>query len=318
MIYFRKRDMFNNTGCFFLLFIIYTFYQSPGYAKGKENIPTAKYIAGDLQVSESVPVLNKNLQWHRMFTDIPGDYYQLFEKTFRIEELPDLFKVSLLTSSFLLIDQSGWKYQRSLFNKYKFDRNISGIAIGMGNGEYQLLTSALFASAGLIFQDKTALKTGSNIAEAVLSTGLLVQVLKRITGRESPYASSEAGGDWLFMPSIKEYQKDQPKYYSFPSGHLSTATAVVTVIANNYPDLKWIKPVGYSLLGLLGFSLVNEGMHWYSDFPVAFFIGYTLGNIIAPEQKTAPQPSGNLFKSHLTLTPVYFDNSLYLNASLTF
>lgn len=252
-----------------------------------------------------------------MFTNVPSDYYHLLKNTFSLKKIPDLFAVSLLTSSLLLIDQSGWKFQRSLFNKVKFDRDLSGIAIGMGNGKYQFMTSALFASAGIIFHDERALKTGSNIAEAVLSTGLLVQVLKRITGRESPYASSEAGGDWLFMPSIKEYQKNQPKYYSFPSGHLSTATAVVTVIANNYPDLKWIKPVGYSLLGILSLSLVNEGMHWYSDFPLAFLLGYSLGNIISPVENNIRQPSEQS-GTHLYVSPSYVNNRISLNAVFSF
>ncbi|MFZ0453068.1 MAG: phosphatase PAP2 family protein [Ignavibacteriaceae bacterium] len=310
--------MYNKANCFILLVTIYILYQSPAYTKEKSSItPETKYIAGDSLYNESILIQKKDLRWHQMLTDVPRDYYQLLKKTFSFKRLPDLFNISLITSSLLLIDQSGWKYQRSLFNKAKFDRNFSGIAIGMGNGEYQFLTSALFASAGIIFHDKTALKTGSNIAEAVLSTGLLVQMLKRITGRESPYASSEAGGDWLFMPSIKEYQKNQPKYYSFPSGHLSTATAVVTVIANNYPDLKWIKPVGYSLLGLLSFSLVNEGMHWYSDFPLAFCIGYSLGNIIAPPENSASH-SMNTPNSHLFIAPSYSSNKISLNAVLSF
>ncbi len=119
------------------------------------------------------------------------------------------------------------------------------------------------------------------------------------------------------MPSIKEYQKNQPKYYSFPSGHLSTATAVVTVIANNYPDIKWIKPLGYSLLGILGFSLVNEGMHWYSDFPLAFLLGYSLGNIIAPVHNSVDK-SPEQSKTHLTLSPSYNDNKIFLNAVFSF
>ncbi len=307
--------MFKQNNCSILIIIISISCLSICYGKNHRNLSGVKYLIGD---SLYKPVQNEQaINWNRMFTNVPDDYYQLLKNTFNIKKLPVLFKVSLLTSSLLVIDQTGWKYQRSLFNRSKFDRNLSGIAIGMGNGGYQFLTSALFASAGIIFHDKTALKTGSNIAEAVLSTGLLVQILKRITGRESPYASSEAGGDWLFMPSVKEYQKNQPKYYSFPSGHLSTATAVVTVIANNYPNIKWIKPVGYSLLGLLSFSLINEGMHWYSDLPVAFFLGYSLGNIISPPSSTT---NSNISSdnSRLLIAPSYTDNKIALNAVFNF
>jgi membrane-associated phospholipid phosphatase len=295
------------------------FYQSRILGKNiKTDHSNSKYLAEDsLNIKSNESYKEPEVNWHQMLTNIPGDYYHFFKNTLDTKELPSLFAVSLLTGSLLAIDQGGWKYQQKIFKKVKFDRDISGAAITMGDGKYQLLSSALFASAGIIFNDKTALRTGSNIAEAVISTGLLVQVLKRITGRESPYASSESGGDWLFMPSIKEYQKNQPKYYSFPSGHLSTATAVVTVIANNYPNDKWIKPVGYSLLGILSFSLVNEGMHWYSDFPLAFLLGYTMGNIIAPAENNVNK-SQQQSNTHLILSPSYSDNKIVLNAVYSF
>ena len=310
--------MHNKAACLILLAVISVSYQSNVSAKNnKSNFQNKKYLISDTLYNESGLTRKADVNWHKMITNVPDDYYQFFKNTFSFKKLSGLLEVSMLTSSLLLVDQSGWNYQRSLFNKVKFDRNLSDAAISIGNGKYQFMTSALFASAGIIFHDERALKTGSDIAEAVLSTGLFVQVLKRITGRESPYASSESGGDWLFMPSIKEYQKNQPKYYSFPSGHLSTATAVVTVIANNYPDLKWIKPVGYSLLGILGFSLVNEGMHWYSDFPLAFLLGYSLGNIIAPAENKIQQSSEQA-KSHFIISPFYANNRISLNAVFSF
>lgn len=259
---------------------------------------------------------NNDFKWYKMITGLPSDYYNIFEKTFSEKDLTNILEISILTGALATADQSGWKYQRQLFNKSIIDRNFSNIAVDMGNGGYQFLTSAVFFSAGILFHNQKAIKTGSNIAEAVLSTGLLVQLLKRVTGRESPYAQSESGGEWHFMPSIKEYQKNQPKYYSFPSGHLSTATAVVTVIANNYPNVKWIKPVGYSLLGVLSFSLINKGMHWYSDLPVAFFLGYTFGNIISPlkERKHSNKING----PRLILAPSYINNGIALNAVCNF
>jgi hypothetical protein len=188
------------------------------------------------------------------------------------------------------IGKHGSKYQspaelnNSLVKKYQSVSKLTDLSVKMGDGKYQFLSAALFAVPGLVFRDETAIRTGSNIVEAVISSGLFVQLLKRASGRQSPSASTENGGDWDPFPSIKQYQKNQPAFYSFPSGHLTTTTAIFTVIANNYPDEKWIKPVSYPLLGLLGFSLVGKGMHWYSDLPLAYFLGYSFGNIIAPER----------------------------------
>jgi len=232
---------------------------------------------------------NVNTKWYQMFSNIPSDYLSFFKQSFTVKKIPTLLTIGALTGSLMLVDQQGWKAENKMFRKSLIDHRIADIAVNMGNGRYQFLSAAAFAIPGLIFHDQRAVKTGSNIVEAILSTGILVQVLKRITGRQSPSASTENGGDWDPFPSIRQYQKDQPAFYSFPSGHLSTATAILTVIANNYPEEKWIKPIGYPLLGLLGASLVSKGMHWYSDLPLAFFLGYSFGNIIAPEKNLAPQ-----------------------------
>jgi membrane-associated phospholipid phosphatase len=259
----------------------------------------------------------EQITWHQMFTHLPVDYKNFFQNSFNLKEIPAFLTVGALTGAFMLIDQKGWNYGNSLFKKSSTVQSISNFAVNFGDGRYQLAAAFLFGIPGLALHDKVALKTSSNIIEAVISTGLFVQVLKRMTGRQSPSAFTENGGDWDPFPSFKQYQKDQPAYYSFPSGHLSTATAVVTVIANNYPDLKWIKPVGYSLLGILSLSLVNESMHWYSDFPLAFFLGYTFGNIIAPARKTTLKETSSS-KSHFFISPSYINNKILISAGYNF
>jgi len=67
----------------------------------------------------------------------------------------------------------------------------------------------------------------------------------------------------------------------FPSGHLTTLMATITVLATNYPELKWIKPVGYSLMGILSFQMISTRVHWVSDYPIAILIGYAIGKSAA-------------------------------------
>ncbi len=254
-------------------------------------------------------------KWYGMFTNIPTDYLSFIRQSFTVKKIPTLLTIGALTGSLMLVDQQGWKTENSMIKKSLIDHKIANFAVNMGDGRYQFLTAAAFAIPGLIFHDQRAIKTGSNIVEAILSTGLFVQALKRITGRQSPAASTENGGDWDPFPSIRQYQKNQPAFYSFPSGHLSTATAVLTVIANNYPEEKWIKPIGYPLLGLLSLSLVSKGMHWYSDLPLAFFLGYSFGNIIAPEKDSASQDNR---KSSLKIFPSITFNGVQLGINYRF
>lgn len=53
--------------------------------------------------------------------------------------------------------------------------------------------------------------------------------------------------------------------------------ATPTVIAKNYPEIKWIKPVGYSLLGLTAFNMISSKVYCVSEYPIAILIGYVIG-----------------------------------------
>jgi len=59
-----------------------------------------------------------------------------------------------------------------------------------------------------------------------------------------------------------------------PSGHMATMMGTVTVLTLNYPEKKWIKPVGYGIMGLIGFAMMNNDVHWASDYPLAIGVGY--------------------------------------------
>ncbi len=255
-------------------------------------------------------------RWYDMITNIPKDNYFFLKDIFKIKEIPVFYGLTLLSGTLSMADESGWKFNHKLYVDNKLFHKTSDIAVFMGDGTFDCILSGAFASYGLLDHNELALKTAGNIIESLLSAGLFVQVLKRMTGRESPAASDWSPGDFKFFPSIKEYQKQESKYYSFPSGHLASATAALTVIANNYPNIKWLKPVGYSFLGLLGFSLVGKGMHWYSDLPLGFFIGYTFGNIIAPVQtKVVNTKKSN---AHLSIMPAVGYNQIGINLSYNF
>jgi len=132
---------------------------------------------------------------------------------------------------------------------------------------------------GLIKHDERDVRTASQFAECYIAMGVTAQLLKHITGRESPFVATQPGGKWRFFPNPKSYQKSVPKHDAFPSGHMATAMATVTILSTNYPELKFIKPVGYTMMGLVGFAMINNGVHWISDYPLAIAIGYTYAKI---------------------------------------
>lgn len=153
-----------------------------------------------------------------------------------------------------------------------------------GNGTTVIILSAGFVTYGLLKNDYRAQATASGLLESLALSGLYVQVLKRSIGRESPFIAREnghPGGDWNPFPSFAAYAKETPHYDAVPSGHLATIMSAVTIIATNYPEYKWIKPVSYTLLGGLCFQMMQSEVHWASDYPLALLIGYFAGKNIA-------------------------------------
>ena len=164
--------------------------------------------------------------------------------------------------------------------------NLNSTFYFLGDGWTHLTVASSFWIYGGLKKDNRALRTSSQLGEAIFSTGLMVQAMKRLTGRQSPYVATKDRGEWHLFPSYSTYQNFVPNYDAFPTGHLATAMATVTVIAENYPEYHFIRPVGYGLMGLLGYSMLNNGVHWASDYPVGIALGYAFAKIAVRNGRT--------------------------------
>jgi hypothetical protein len=160
----------------------------------------------------------------------------------------------------------------------------------LGDGTLHLVVAAGFLTTGFVASDNRALQTSSEIAESYLANGIAVQVIKHVTGHEDPNKRTRPGGRWEFFPSPAKYQKNVPHYDAFPSGHLSSAMVVVTVIAENYSEYHFIWPAGWVLITALSFQMVNNGVHWAGDYPLAIGMGYVFGKAAVNRgRKAQPQ-----------------------------
>jgi hypothetical protein len=170
--------------------------------------------------------------------------------------------------------------------------NLNSTFYFLGDGWTHLTIATSFLAYGIIKKDNRASQTATQLGEAILSTGLVVQALKRTTGRQSPFRSTQDRGRWFFLPSYTTYQGNVSNYDAFPTGHLATAMATVTVIAENYPEYHFIRPVGYGLMGVLGYAMLNNGVHWASDYPLGIALGYGFAKIAVRNGRTrVPEPS---------------------------
>jgi hypothetical protein len=163
----------------------------------------------------------------------------------------------------------------------KIPKNLNTALYQIGEGGSGILLASGLWIYGKIGSDDRAVATAYDIAEVFLTTGLITQLIKRSSGRQSPFKATQDGGEWNWFPSFRSYQQHTSNYDAFPSGHLATLTATVTVLCKNYPEKKWIKPVGLAIMGLSAWAMMNTEVHWAGDYPLALAIGFISGKITA-------------------------------------
>lgn len=269
--------------------------------------------------------------------NVPSDIYQLGKTAFSRKNLPKLGAILVGSALLSIVDQpitnATQQFGRYInldpsrksktliqfnigsfhVNAMEIPDNANSAIYYLGEGWASMMIAGGFYSYGLVAHNYRALQTTSQITETIFALGLTTQFLKRITGRQSPFRAMDVpngvpGGDWHPFPNPARYQKKVSNFDAFPSGHLATAMATITILAGNYPDNKFIKPFGYSLMGLLGFSMLNNGVHWLSDYPLAIAIGYTCGKIALSRGRQIIPKIGNTNGSISSLTPAYLGN----------
>lgn len=236
------------------------------------------------------------------------------------------FSMASMASTALLIplDPIINKNSRGLGKKLGFDYNHSYKKLGplkiipqnansliyfLGNGTSVILMSGGFATYGFLCKDYRAQSVSFQLFQSILVSGIFTQTLKRITGRESPFIANEENrenSNWHLLPSFSAYQKETSRYDAMPSGHLTTGIAAWIIIAENYPEKKWIKPLGFTILGLMSFEMMQSGVHWISDYPIAILFGFLIGKNIAKsaihKKSSLPENSKNKYKINFSST----------------
>ena len=259
-----------------------------------------------------------SLKWYSMITNLPGDWETYYKQKIQPTSIPEFLSLGVLTAGLIVTDDATYEVSDQWYKNSKTVSDVSNFFVSMGDGTSQFALAGAFAAYGLIGSDDRALRTGSQIVQAVLASGAVVQVLKHITGRESPFVRSSPTGIWRFFPDQIEYHKRVPAFDAFPSGHICTALATVIVIAENYPETKWIRPVGYVVSGLVGVGMVNRGIHWYSDYPLGLALGYAFGMIAAHPGGITVGESTDMNKTHVSVAPTMGEQGVGLSMSIVF
>ncbi len=303
------------------------------YKPYKDTVRLTKAQVYDLNSSESM--LFYKPRPFEFVTNVPKDLAMFGKAVVAKKNLPMLGLLVGSTALLVAFDQplldaaqqfgryihldAERKYKRAIsFNVGSLEmhlldvpQNLNSAFYFIGEGWPSMLVAGSFYGYGIFKDDYRARQTSSELAEMFLTLTITTQMLKRISGRQSPFEATERGGAWHPFTKPSVYQADVSTYDAFPSGHLATIMGTVTILAGNYPDNKFIKPVGYSIMGLLGYAMMNNGVHWAGDYPIAIAIGYTYGKIaLSHGHKTIhKKPTIRGYKS--SVMPLFFGQNGY-------
>lgn len=311
------------------------------YKPWKDTFRLTKAQVYDLNPTESLLIYKPRP--FEFITNVPSDLVSFGKAVVAKKNLPALglligstavlvaFDQQLLDGSqqfgrFIHLDPER-KFKRAIsFNIGNFEvpvldipQNLNSVFYFIGEGWPSIMVAGSFYGYGFFKDDYRARQTSSQLAEMFFTLAITTQVLKRMTGRQSPFMSTKPGGEWHPFTNLGTYQANVSSHDAFPSGHLATIMATVTIIAGNNPSSKFVKPLGYSIMGILGYAMMNNSVHWAGDYPVAIAIGYTCGKIaLSHGQKKIPRKSTiSGYKS--SLMPMFFGQNGYgLSYRLTF
>jgi hypothetical protein len=248
------------------------------------NISQAQMLQQSMTVDSAAATGGMNqsdIKWYTMFANIPRDWGRWYDISFRKERLNEWLIIGGITVATVLTDDITYTPSARFYHSSSQAKKWSDFCANIGDGTTQFALAGSFGAYGLIFKDQKALRTCSQIVQAVLASGAVIQVLKHVTGRESPFVHSTPTGVWKILPNQIDYHRRVPYFDAYPSGHICTSLATVIVVAENYPDVKWIRPAGYVFTTLVGLGMLSNGIHWVSDYPLGLFIGYYFGMLAA-------------------------------------
>jgi membrane-associated phospholipid phosphatase len=139
----------------------------------------------------------------------------------------------------------------------------------------QYASLGLYAG-GLALGEDGVRVTGRLMGEALLLAGVPAITLQYVLGRSRPY-SGKGAYDYNFFEWSNQYQ-------SFPSGHMTVAFAMSTVLAKRI-DRWWASVPLYGSAGLTALSLAWGNQHWASDIFVGAALGYLAGSYVVGREE---------------------------------
>jgi hypothetical protein len=188
----------------------------------------------------------------RLFSDILSEQRAIWTspKHMKGRDLKWLVPFAGLTAALIATDDHFSKQLSYSKSQLSISHSVSDIGV---YGMYGAI-GALYLDGHFAHQEGR-IKTGLLGGEAIASSEIVGGLLKITTRRQRPNAPGSDGSFWVGGES-------------FPSGHSISAWSAATVLANRYPDKRWLKFGVYGLASAISAARFTGKNHYPSDVVV--------------------------------------------------
>jgi hypothetical protein len=76
--------------------------------------------------------------------------------------------------------------------------------------------------------------------------------------------------------------------------------------------------VGYLFCAVIGVGMANNGIHWYSDYPLGIFLGYSFGMIATHQEMFSVFSQGKDSPVSISISPAINQHGAGLSLSASF
>lgn len=171
---------------------------------------------------------------------------------------------------FLYLDKTIVLWIKGFCNElqiHRFFQSLDPIINVAGNGATLILGALMLYVAGNFFGQKMYV-VGKSLFIGLLSSGIVVQVMKHLVGRARPRLTSDS----IFIgPSFRS------GYDSFPSGHTALVFCLGYILSRYFPKYK---VVFYMFASIVALDRVEDFAHFPSDILAGAVTGLIVAKIL--------------------------------------
>jgi membrane-associated phospholipid phosphatase len=188
---------------------------------------------------------------------------------------------------FLYLDKTILLWMKGLYNGlqiHRFMESLDPVIHVAGNGATLIFGALVLWIAGKFLGQKMCI-VGKSLFIGLLSSGIMVQVMKHLIGRARPRLTSDS----IFIgPSFRS------GYDSFPSGHTALVFCLAYILSRHFPKYRI---VFYMFASVVALDRVEDFAHFPSDILAGAMIGLIVAKILSVKVFEGMQYAANTTES---------------------